>query len=141
MALISKPLTFATCKLLAIKRLNEAEILFSKRQYSGAYYLAGYCVEMALKACYCKNVRRYSFPPTKDIYSKLYDHDLNKLIDAVGIKIQFDTKSGGDPSFTGAWGVVKDWTSESRYQFFRKPEAEAMVSSVRPVLNWIQTLW
>lgn len=33
--------------------------------YDGAYYLSGYAVEWALKACIAKNVKRYDFPDRK----------------------------------------------------------------------------
>lgn len=49
-------------KDLAAIRVREASLLLKNKQYSGAYYLAGYAVECALKACISKETRRYDFP-------------------------------------------------------------------------------
>jgi HEPN domain len=58
---------------LAKVRLKEANALFRLGLYDGAYYLAGYAVECALKACIAKGTRRYEFPDKKrveDSYSQ-----------------------------------------------------------------------
>lgn len=41
-------------KILSEVRLEEEQSLLANRYYSGAYYLAGYSVELALKACIAK---------------------------------------------------------------------------------------
>lgn len=46
-------------------RLREARALMSGGHYQGAYYLSGYAVECALKACICKQFGRYEFPDRK----------------------------------------------------------------------------
>ena len=46
-------------------RLKEATSLLNLGFYDGAYYLAGYAVECALKACIAKGTRRYEFPDKK----------------------------------------------------------------------------
>ncbi len=40
-------------------RIREAKVLFAAGEHSGAYYLAGYAIECALKACFAKGVKRY----------------------------------------------------------------------------------
>ncbi|HLF84399.1 MAG TPA: HEPN domain-containing protein [Blastocatellia bacterium] len=52
-------------KLLAVTRLREAKVLLANGEYSGAYYLAGYVVECALKACIAKRTKRHDFPDRK----------------------------------------------------------------------------
>ena len=52
-------------KGLALIRLREATILLANGEYSGAYYLAGYAVECALKPCIAKQTRRHDFPDKK----------------------------------------------------------------------------
>ncbi|HEX7677842.1 MAG TPA: HEPN domain-containing protein, partial [Thermoanaerobaculia bacterium] len=57
---------------LARTRLSEARVLLAAKKYDGAYYLAGYAVECALKACVAKKVRKFDFPDKKlalDSYS------------------------------------------------------------------------
>ncbi len=59
-------------------RLAEAKVLLDSKRYEGAYYLMGYAVECALKACIDKQTREYDFP-AKDSMD-LYVHDLNNLL-------------------------------------------------------------
>jgi HEPN domain-containing protein len=42
---------------LAELRIKEARILLDGDSYSGAYYLAGYAIECALKACIAKRTK------------------------------------------------------------------------------------
>ena len=44
----------------------------------GAYYLAGYAIECALKACIAKATRRYDFPDRKKVDAS-HTHDLREL--------------------------------------------------------------
>ncbi len=50
--------------LVAI-RLDEAKLLLDGRRFQGAYYLAGYALEAALKASICRQVRENDFPDKK----------------------------------------------------------------------------
>lgn len=43
-------------KKLAFQRLKEAEILYKNEMYDGAFYLAGYSVELILKAKICERL-------------------------------------------------------------------------------------
>jgi HEPN domain-containing protein len=47
---------------LARTRLSEARVLLSAKKYDGAYYLAGYAIEFALKSCVAKQVKKFDFP-------------------------------------------------------------------------------
>lgn len=60
-------------------RLKEANALLAAGFPDGAYYLAGYAVECALKACIAKATQRYDFPD-KDSANASYTHNLEKLI-------------------------------------------------------------
>jgi len=42
---------------LAEVRLKDAEVLLTAGQWEAAYYLLGYCIECALKACVAKQFR------------------------------------------------------------------------------------
>ena len=66
-------------------RKREAKSLFDNGLYQGAYYLMGYSVECALKACVAKQTNRYDFPdkePTRQVYT----HSLEKLVALAGLK-------------------------------------------------------
>ena len=43
---------------LAKTRIREAKALLDNGLFDGAYYLAGYAVECALKACIVKKIRK-----------------------------------------------------------------------------------
>jgi HEPN domain-containing protein len=47
---------------LAAVRLREAEVLFDAALYDGSYYLCGYVVELALKACVCRHLGVDEYP-------------------------------------------------------------------------------
>jgi len=64
---------------IALTRLKEVEVLLENRQYSGAYYLSGYVIECALKACIAKQTRKFDFPDKKTAIES-YTHDLEKLV-------------------------------------------------------------
>ncbi len=51
-------------------RMKEAKVLLDRKCYERAYYLAGYAVECALKACIAKRTLAYDFPPkpARDLY-------------------------------------------------------------------------
>lgn len=61
---------------LAEERLEDAEALLRARRFGGAYYVAGYAVECALKACIARKTRAESWPP-KEVKQTHYIHDLN----------------------------------------------------------------
>ncbi len=42
-------------KEIAWKRLEEAKVLYRNKMYDGAFYLAGYSVELMLKAKICES--------------------------------------------------------------------------------------
>ena len=64
---------------LAALRMEDATALLAARRASGAYYLAGYAVECALKACICKKTKSGDWPAKPDDVRKMYSHDLNDL--------------------------------------------------------------
>ena len=73
-------------KRLAELRLREAEALLRARHFSGAYYLGGYAIECAMKACIAKKTKRYDFPPKPKSTQEYYSHDLEQLVRAANLK-------------------------------------------------------
>ena len=62
--------------------LNEAKALLRMRYPDGAYYLAGYAVEGALKAFIAKAILRHDFPERKRVDDS-HTHNLEKLMKLV----------------------------------------------------------
>ncbi len=102
----------AEFKKLALTRLDDAGVLLRNRRSSAAYYVAGYAVECALKACLAKKTRRYEFPPKwNEVKEKYYTHNLQVLAKASGLLSEFER----NPRLQTYWTIVKDWNSTSRY--------------------------
>jgi hypothetical protein len=76
------PLTRKDFQLLAKLRAKEAGTLSKNGDDQGAYYLAGYAIECALKACIAKKSKRWEFPPKRKYVDQVYTHDLNLLLQA-----------------------------------------------------------
>jgi HEPN domain-containing protein len=125
-------------------RLREAEVLLRNRQYSGAYYLSGYVIECALKACIAKQTRRYDFPDKKKA-SDSFTHDLEKLIDIAELRAELRLKISSEPVFEANWKIVKAWNEQSRYDKRSRGEAEglfnAITDSVNGVFTWLEIYW
>ena len=125
-------------------RIKEAKALLDKGLYDGAYYLCGYAVECALKACIAKNVKQYDFPDKK-VVNDSYTHDLVKLIRTAGLDSELDTEANKSLKFRANWRVVKDWSEDSRYTKNSKAEAhnlyKAITSQKNGVFLWIETHW
>jgi HEPN domain-containing protein len=60
---------------LADDRVLDAEALLNAGRWSGAYYVSGYAVECALKACIAKQTNLHDFPD-KTVVQKSHAHDL-----------------------------------------------------------------
>lgn len=129
---------------LARTRLRDAEVLFDKRRYAAAYYLAGYAVECALKARIARNVRRSQFPD-KETVLKSYTHDLELLVRIAELGKDLQTQIGNDSTFATYWAVTKDWKETSRYAFRTRIEARDLLIAVgnqqSGVLPWLMKHW
>jgi HEPN domain-containing protein len=135
---------------LAELRLKEAEVLSDAGFHEGAYYLAGYAVECALKACIAKRTQQHDFPDKK-LVDKSYTHDLEKLIDAAELSDLLKKDIANDVRLDENWEIVRRWSEQSRYELCEDegPErvlgAMMMISAVESdkggVLRWIKQFW
>jgi hypothetical protein len=126
-------------------RVKEAKVLLDQKCFEGSYYLLGYAVECAFKACIAKQTRRYDFPPRPKVINAIYTHDLNQLLDASGLKIEHQKESRSNPSFGSNWAIVKDWSEQSRYDAdILEAKARDFYSAVagrNGVLLWLKKWW
>ena len=111
---------------------------------SSAYYLAGYVVELGLKACIAKRVTRHVLPDKKFI-DALYTHDIDKLVGLAGLRTELKEQQAEDGEFAAFWGIVGEWTVDSRYTSTDDYSAQLMVLAVAHpqsgVLQWIKQHW
>ena len=125
-------------------RIKEAKALLDKGLYDGAYYLCGYAVECALKACIAKNVNQYDFPDKKVVIDS-YTHDLVRLIKTAELDIELDRKIASNSKFVANWKIAKDWSEDSRYKRNTKVNAldlyKAVAERKNGILSWIRKYW
>jgi HEPN domain-containing protein len=98
----------ADLQKLSNMRIREAKILFAAGEYSGAYYLAGYAVECALKACIAKGVQRYDFPD-KSLAHKSYVHNLGDLAKLADPNSELAIATRANPKLEASWNLAKSW--------------------------------
>jgi HEPN domain-containing protein len=126
-------------KLLAEQRLEEAKVLLAAGRPSGAYYLAGYAIELGLKACIAKAFQPDTIP-TKAFVNAVHTHDLATLVKLAGLAKELDDAKQ-DPLFAARWGLVSKWDEESRYEIRDNIAAVTLVGCCQEVLTWIRPYW
>ncbi|MBI1831825.1 MAG: HEPN domain-containing protein [Planctomycetes bacterium] len=130
---------------LADVRIDEAAVLLAAQKWDGAYYLAGYAVECALKACIAKLTNQHDFPPQRKDWEDCYTHDLEKLVKRAKLELHRKRDAALNIDFQNNWSAVKDWTESSRYERKTKDEAEklynAIIDPVHGVLPWLKRYW
>lgn len=139
------PITRTEFQQLSAMRAAEAVALLASGHHAGAYYLAGYAVECALKACICTRFLPQQFPPKVDTVRKMYSHDLVDLLGLAGLKAQLEADSAADATLGDYWLVVKDWSEESRYALPTPIQAQQLYTAVSDpthgVLQWLYRFW
>jgi HEPN domain-containing protein len=95
---------------LAEARLVDAKALLKAKRYDAAYYMAGYAIECALKACIAKKTRLYDFPPKNA--REVYTHELEDLVKSAEIGKSFQQDRVMDSKLAEYWEIVKEWKPE-----------------------------
>jgi hypothetical protein len=129
---------------LAEIRIEEAITLEAAGKFDGAYYLAGYAIECALKACIAKMTAQDDFPP-QDTKRTHYVHDATVLLRTAGLETALSMEMGKNPAFKLAWSQVIAWSESSRYQFKTQVESSAIINAVvdtqNGILPWLRQRW
>lgn len=126
-------------------RRKEAAALLKANHSAGAYYLLGYSVECALKACIAKQTKRHDFPD-KDLATKAHVHNLEQLLKLAGLARDLETDMKANNTLELNWAVVKDWKELSRYTTaISAADARdlylACTARKNGVLSWIRAKW
>jgi len=131
-------------KKLSRTRIKEAKLLLDNGEYSGAYYIAGYSIECALKACIAKKTTRHEFPD-KNFVNKIYTHNLEQLLNSSELKTTLDSEMRTNSGLAANWSTVKDWSEKSRYELKSEIQArdlyQSIVSRNNGVIKWIRQYW
>lgn len=135
----------ADLQQLSELRLREAQALLAAGLADGAYYLAGYAVECALKACIAKRTREHDFPDKK-LVDDSYTHNLKELFRLAELKSDWDTELSFNPAQKTNWTVVQNWSEASRYERRRSVQEtidllNAIEDQTGGLLPWLRQRW
>jgi HEPN domain-containing protein len=117
-------------KDLSKERIEEAEILYKNGKFNGAFYLAGYSVELMLKAKICERLgipnlfeqnEREQYVNQEnsvgDVRKAIKTHNLWTLLLFCGLKEKFDKDKAKNKYLTKANSVLFDmWSETARYK-------------------------
>ena len=125
---------------LAELRLREAQALLAAGLPDGAYYLAGYSVECALKACISKRTQLHDFPDKK-LVNDSHTHNLKELLRLA----ELDSVLDADPEMRSNLETVQDWSETARYQRKTVLDTIALLTAIETqkggLLPWIRLRW
>jgi HEPN domain-containing protein len=129
---------------LATIRLKEANTLLASGHWEGAYYLGGYVVECALKACIARQTERHDFPDKHRAQSS-HTHRIKDLVRVAGIEEAAEAARKTDLQFAANWQVVEAWSEQSRYEPRMESDARNLLLALRDrkhgVLRWLREHW
>jgi hypothetical protein len=130
---------------MAEERVADAAALLAAERFQAAYYLCGYAIECALKACIAKQIREFDFPDRK-LINDSYVHNVEKLLKVAGIERLLEEEEGRNGLFAENWAMVKDWSEASRYNAaITSTEASVLFFAVTDptngVLIWLKSQW
>jgi HEPN domain-containing protein len=125
-------------------RLREARALAKLGMNDGAYYLAGYSVECALKACIARSTQRHDFPDKRKADSS-YTHSVEKLLKVADLEEARAEEARRDTAFRDSWDRVQWWSGQSRYSTTSGEDARGLIDAVSDrnhgVLRWLKRYW
>jgi len=134
----------ADLQRLSRLRIQEARSLYRLRHYSGAYYLAGYAIECALKASIAKETQKHDFPDKTRVQNS-YVHKPAELLGVANLSQLFQIARQSNPKLQASWNIVNNWSEQSRYAVWTRADADAMIVAVGSrqdgVLSWIKLHW
>jgi len=127
---------------LAEKRIREARLLLAANEPDGAYYVGGYAVECAIKACIIKKLSTSDEWPDRNFSELCYKHELVVLLQLADL----ETPMQGVPGVLVKWGKVMPWRETSRYELGRtvgvvKDFLDAIDDPTNGVLTWLKGIW
>jgi hypothetical protein len=124
---------------LMVLRMDEAKHLLALSDWDGAYYLAGYAVEFALRIRIISELMKSDSFPAKNLADNFYKHDLILLRRLAGLDEDMDNDGNVMPH----WDIVKDWSEQSRYELGKtEKEATDLFEAIeKEVPPWIKARW
>ena len=130
---------------LADSRLEEAELLSANGFYDCAFYIAGYALELQLKAKICEHFNLPDFysqyVPRTDLAKTFLIHNLERLILLSGLHAKFEVERIANTNFDSHWYNVSLWSEKSRYNLIGTQtitEITNFLESIKIIIEWIK---
>lgn len=134
-------------KKLSRIRLKEVKILYENQLYDGASYLAGYVIELSLKARICK-ILDSDYIDSGNISRSFKTHNLYDLITLGGLSKKFSNELISNQKFQVNWSIIQSWNEAFRYLPIgtkNKSEIEDLINAIEDpadgVFTWIKKRW
>ena len=120
-------------------RLKEAKHLLDQKDWDGAYYLAGYAIEFALKIRIIARLMKSDSFPDKKLAENFYKHELTLLRKLAGLDDEMDMDAAVGPQ----WNIVINWSEQTRYALGKtETVANDLYEAIeKGVLPWIKARW
>jgi HEPN domain-containing protein len=126
---------------LAEEKLEDARLLREAGRFSNAYYLAGYSVEILLKAIVSKRFSAETLPDRK-LVNAVHTHNLKDLLGHAGLDGALASTQRADTRLRGYWQIVAAWTEESRYSSWGERDAAELLTAVddpnHGIFQWLR---
>jgi hypothetical protein len=144
----------AEIKQLAKDRLEDAKILLINKRNDGAFYLAGYAVELVLKAKVCEHLDiddLFSDNPTS--HSKggslgkfreaVKTHDFTLLFNLCGLGKKLNEEKSINMDFYKNYSSLENWNESARYKRGKKENEvikiiDFLTEPTKGLLQWIE---
>jgi HEPN domain-containing protein len=131
-------------QIRAQAKIDDAGFLLANGRYGNAYYLAGYAVELGLKACIAAQIEAETLPEKKFVRGIL-SHDFKALVALADLTADLTDEQDRDPKFDACWNQALQWTPDARYGEADAVSAQVLVQAIADpnsgVLRWIQAYW
>lgn len=137
-------MTKSDLEKLALLLLEDAIFMLRANRCSSAYYLAGYSLELALKACIAKLIQPNAIPD-KAFINAIYVHKIDSLLGLSGLRPLFDADAKNDPQLAAHWAIANNWSEDSRYAFWDPFTAASLIQAIHDpdhgVFPWVKSHW
>lgn len=141
---------------LAWERIEEAKILCDCGKINGAYYIAGYSVELMLKAAMCCRIgapnlfdeedqKVNAIDGIGDVRRAVKTHNLNTLLFFSGLRTEFNSFLKNQPKPQAVFSsFLENWSESCRYKpigYIAKQDVEDLIyllNNEQGILKWIE---
>lgn len=129
---------------LAEAKLADAQFLLAHGRAENAYYLAGYAVELLLKARLSSRFQADTIPDPGWLREKnIFTHDLKQLLKVALLEGDLKHWCDAHSQFEARWNIVFEWAESSRYYAHDQRDAEALIDAIddpqHGVFQWLKS--